>query len=57
VIGIINDFQGAFTFKQLTEEFTIPQVQLMLKDRPYMDYSERVPVIRSAEDFMKARIR
>lgn len=36
----MSDLQGAFSFKQLTEEFTIPQVQIMLKDKPHMEYDD-----------------
>ena len=37
VMGILQEFQGALTYKQITEEFTIPQINILLKDKPIVD--------------------
>ena len=47
------ELNGAFTWRQLTEDFTIPQIYILLKDRPHMEYGkEKVVEINSASAFM-----
>lgn len=56
-MGLVADLQGAFSYKQLTEEFTIPQVQIMLKDKPYVKYgksSKKDESINDAFGFLNA---
>lgn len=51
---MIADLQGAFSFKDLTEAMTIPQVRVMLMDMPRRDYSDKPKkkIIKSASELL-----
>lgn len=40
VVGILNEFEGALSWREITEVFTIPQLEIMLKDKPHIDYDK-----------------
>lgn len=54
VCGMIADLQGAFSFKDITENMTIPQVRVMLMDMPRRDYSNKPKrvMIKSAAELL-----
>lgn len=40
-MGILNEFEGALSWKDITEVFTIPQIEIMLKDKPHIEYDKK----------------
>lgn len=52
IAGMIEDFQGALTFEDIVDKFSIPQLMIMRMDKPTVDYDDDEQEITSAEQFM-----
>lgn len=50
---MIEDFQGALSYDDIVDKFSIPQLMIMRMDKPTADYDDdEVQEVNSAEAFM-----
>lgn len=50
---MIEDFNGALTFDDIVDKYTIPQITIMRLDKPFVDYGDDdTTKINSAGDFL-----